>query len=205
MATKKNILGLSIGIFSGLAVALFSVSVLVPETAVFPIFASNEQEISTSSSIYEIPSIKDEIFLSVDEQDPILTQVQNQRMQEEIELMAEVKKVEDLYKKYKAPMASNAEYLVRTSQKHGVDYKLIVAISIVESGGGRVCFRTYNPFGWGKKDFSSFDEAILTVVKGISTGYYKRGLNTVEEIGPVYNAGNVEGWINKINNVISEI
>jgi len=205
LATKKNILGLSIGVLSGLAVALFSVSVLIPETAVFPVFASGESKISNSASIYEIPSIKDEIFLSENGQDPILTEVQNKRMEEEVALMSEVKRVEQLYKKYNAPMADNAEYLVRTSKKYGVDYKLIVAISIIESGGGKVCFRSYNPFGWGKKDFSSFDEAILTVVKGISNGYYKRGLNTVEEIGPVYNAGDVNGWINKINNVIAEI
>lgn len=205
MATKKNILGLCVGVFGGLFVALLSVSFLIPETAAFPIFAYSDQEIIEPKSIYNIPSIKDELFSSEKEQDPILTHVQDKRMQEEIALMNEVKKVENLYKKYNAPMANNAEYLVRTSKKYGVDYKLIVAISIIESGGGRVCFRSYNPFGWGKKDFASFDEAILTVVKGISTGYYKRGLNTVEKIAPVYNAGDVDGWIRKVNKVMNEI
>jgi hypothetical protein len=50
-------------------------------------------------------------------------------------------------------MAEQAYYIVEISEHFGIDYRLIPAISIVESSGGKYCFKSYNPFGWGKSGF----------------------------------------------------
>lgn len=115
-----------------------------------------------------------------------------------------VESVEKIYKKYNSPMISNAKTIVKSSELNNIDYKMLTAISIVESGGGKICFKSYNAFGWGSKSFSSFDEGIQTVAEGLKNGYYNKGLDSVEEIAPVYNYVNPIDWSSKVNKIISE-
>lgn len=104
-----------------------------------------------------------------------------------------------------APLADYAEKFVEVANKYNLDYRLLPAIATVESGGGKSNFRSYNAWGWGNKGFSSFEEGIETVGKGLKTGYIDKGRDTVEEIAPVYCPPNYKNWARSVNQFMLEI
>lgn len=209
----KQFLGLIVGVVLGSVVIGKGLVLAYSSGLDFPVSAGNQNTTSDASAAYAVGDellaveVDNKLFFANEDEASFtrMKEDQQRRMREEEELMQTVAQVEALYKKYNAPMANNAEHLVRTSKKYGVDYKLIVAISITESGGGVSCFRSYNPFGWGQRDFTSFNEAISVVTQGIANGYYAKGLNTVEEMAPVYNGANPEHWAGSINKVIAQL
>lgn len=69
------------------------------------------------------------------------------------------------------PLAGQGETFARAAYKYGVDPRWSPAISCVESSKGSALFRAYNPFGWGSKGFSSWEEAINTHIAGLAAGY----------------------------------
>ena len=104
-----------------------------------------------------------------------------------------------------APLADYAEKFVEVANKYGLDYRLLPAIATIESSGGKNNFRKYNAWGWGNKSFSSFEEGIETVGKGLKTGYIDKGRDTVEEIAPVYCPPNYKNWARSVNQFMNEI
>ena len=104
-----------------------------------------------------------------------------------------------------APLADYAEKFVEVANKYGLDYRLLPAIATVESGGGKSNFRSYNAWGWGNKSFSSFEEGIEVVGRGLKTGYIDKGRDTVEEIAPVYCPPNYKNWARSVNQFMLEI
>lgn len=82
-----------------------------------------------------------------------------------------------------------AHYMVQVSDKYEIDYRLIPAIAMKESGGGnKVKGESHNAWGWenGRTYFDSWEQAIETVGKTLKTKYVDKGLTTPEEIMPVY-------------------
>ncbi len=104
----------------------------------------------------------------------------------------------------KAPLADYAETFVRAADEYGIDYRIVAAISVIESGGGKHTFRPYNAWGWGKKTFTSWEEGIWAVSKGISN-YYSRGLTTPKLISTYYCPPSATSWANKVQFVMNEI
>lgn len=104
-----------------------------------------------------------------------------------------------------APLADYAEKFVEVANKYGLDYRLLPAIATIESSGGKNNFRSYNAWGWGNKGFSSFEEGIEVVAKGLKTGYIDKGRDTVEEIAPVYCPPNYKNWARSVNQFMNEI
>jgi hypothetical protein len=104
-----------------------------------------------------------------------------------------------------APLADHAETFVQVANKYGLDYRLLPAIATLESGGGKKNFRPYNAWGWGSKGFTSFDEGIEVVGKGLKTGYIDKGADTVEKIAPIYCPPNYKNWIASVNQFMLEI
>ena len=104
-----------------------------------------------------------------------------------------------------APLADYAEKFVEVANKYGLDYRLLPAIATVESGGGKSNFRSYNAWGWGNKSFSSFEEGIEVVGRGLKTGYIDKGRDTVEEIAPIYCPPNYKNWARSVNQFMNEI
>ena len=104
-----------------------------------------------------------------------------------------------------APLADYAEKFVEVANKYGLDYRLLPAIATVESGGGKSNFRSYNAWGWGNKGFTSFEEGIEVVGKGLKMGYVDKGRDTVEEIAPVYCPPNYKNWARSVNQFMLEI
>ena len=64
----------------------------------------------------------------------------------------------------KAPLAGHGQTFVDASDKCGMDWRLLPAIAMQESTGGKR-MQLNNPFGWGsaKIPFASIEEAILSV------------------------------------------
>ncbi len=83
---------------------------------------------------------------------------------------------------YNSPLADISAYLVATADRWGLDYTLIPAISMQESGGCKVIpVDSYNCWGFGiyggtVTRFSSYEEAIETIAKKIKETYIKNGL-----------------------------
>ena len=89
---------------------------------------------------------------------------------------------------YKSPITSHAKFVVETADKYGIDWKLITAIAMKESGLCKIIPEdSYNCWGWGIHSagtlrFDSYEEGIDTVSKGIRENYVDIGLVTIEEI-----------------------
>ena len=124
------------------------------------------------------------------------------RLEELTERTRKIRRITAFYARWDAPLASKAEYILDISEKYGLDWRLIPAISIVESTGGRYCFRSYNAFCWGRMSFSSFEQAIETVARGLSTGYRTDNPYT---IAYKYNPVTPESWGSKVSGLMSQI
>ncbi len=111
-------------------------------------------------------------------------------------------KVENFYKKWNSPMSTHSQYIVETADHFGIDWRLIPAISIVESSGGVFCFKPYNAFGWGSASFTNFEHGIYTVTKSIAQRY---GSDNPFVIAYTYCPANAQKWGAKVLNLMNQI
>jgi hypothetical protein len=81
---------------------------------------------------------------------------------------------------YNSPMTPYAQVAVEEADKYGLDWRLIIAISGVESAFGNLIPKdSYNGWGWrgrnaneeGWSIFSSWDEAIIHITERMALGY----------------------------------
>ena len=95
--------------------------------------------------------------------------------------------VEDFLKN--TALESHSEFMVTTADKYSIDYRLIPAIAMKETGGGNASpSGSYNAWGFGNgsTQFTSWEGAIESVAKTLKEKYIDRGLVTPEEIMPIY-------------------
>lgn len=86
-------------------------------------------------------------------------------------------------------LAPYSNYMVEVSDKYGLDYRLIPAIAMKESGAGNaIPEASYNAWGFenGRTQFESWETAIDKVGKTLKERYIDRGMTTPDEIMPVY-------------------
>src|SRR3989337_4435265 len=86
-------------------------------------------------------------------------------------------------------LESHSAFMVKTADKYNIDYRLIPAIAMKETGGGNASpSGSYNAWGFGNgsTQFTSWDGAIESVAKTLKEKYIDRGMATPEEIMPVY-------------------
>ena len=114
-----------------------------------------------------------------------------------------VEQVQSFYARYKAPLYGNARDFVQAAEAYQLDYRLLPAISIVESGGGKHLFKRYNPFGWGSRSFNSFEEAIFYVAQKMRVYYYDLGWKDPKKIAYKYNGPTPEAWGRKVSYLMS--
>ncbi len=109
------------------------------------------------------------------------------------------------FKKYNSTLEPYSAHFVTTADKYGLDYRLLPAISCVESTCGKFYIpSSNNPFGWGiygnkVTSFESMEAGIDTVGAGLAKNYVNKGYDTVEEIAPIYNPNTPIQWSGKIN------
>lgn len=100
--------------------------------------------------------------------------------------------IEDFFNNYKSPLAAYSQHFIEVSDKYKLDYRLLPAISMQESNGGkRIINDSYNPFGYGIYGslvikFNSWDEAIERVGKALREDYLDKGLKTPPQIMAKY-------------------
>jgi len=67
------------------------------------------------------------------------------------------------------------EAFVKAEQTYGVNSIFLMSIASLESAYGTMMFRPNNMFGYGRTGFSSKQEGIMTVAKGLGTRYLPPG------------------------------
>jgi len=112
--------------------------------------------------------------------------------------------------KYNSPLAPFAADFVEIADKYNLNWKLVAAISGVESTfGHQIPYESFNGWGWGIYGdnmirFSSWTEGIETVSEGLRTSYIdKWGAKDVYEIGRFYAASPT--WAQRVSYFMRKI
>jgi len=101
-----------------------------------------------------------------------------------------------------SPLAKDAAHFVAEADRFNLDWRLVAAISGVESTFGKHIPRgSFNAWGWGvftgAQDgvhFKDWKEGITRVSEGLRTNYVDRGTQTIEQIGRIYAASPAWPW-----------
>lgn len=133
----------------------------------------------------------------------------DQKIQESKE--QRIKALESFFEEVNSPLKDQSDTFVEVADKYGLDYKLLPAISCIESSCGvKLIEDSYNPFGWGIYGnnavyFESWEDAIETVGKGIKEKYVAKGFNTPEKIAPIYTPPNSTKWLYAVRGFMYKI
>lgn len=106
--------------------------------------------------------------------------------------------IEDFFKKYKSPLSDQSNTFIETADKYGLDYRLLPAIAMQESNGGKKVIKdSKNPFGYGIYGnlvirFNSWEEAIEKVGRALKQDYLDKGLKTPVQIMAKYTPPSLE-------------
>lgn len=120
-------------------------------------------------------------------------------------------KIDAYFAKYDLPLAGYGMEMVLASEKQGIDWRLIPAIAMRETTGGKFACKN-NPFGWGscKIGFNDFSHAIQSVTEHLAgnnprTAHYYEGKN-VREILVTYNPPSiVPKYADQVINIMEKI
>lgn len=99
---------------------------------------------------------------------------------------------------HNSPLQYQAQDFVDAADKNGLDWKLVAAISGVESTFGKASYG-YNAWGWGiygsnRLGFKSWTDGIYTVSQGLRENYVNKGLTNPYSMNRVYAKSKSWGW-----------
>lgn len=115
------------------------------------------------------------------------------------------------FRKYNSPLYDKAEYIVKVADIYKMDYRLIPAIAMQESGLCRVIpDNSFNCWGWGiygttVTRFSSYEEGIETVSRGLRKNYLDKGYVTPTQIMEKYTPSSQGSWARGVNFVLDSL
>ncbi len=98
--------------------------------------------------------------------------------------------INKFYKERNMPLAGSGMTFVLVAEKYGLDWRLLPAIGVRESSGGKAACG-YNAFGWGScklgHNYNSYEEAIEAIGKNLggankNTARYYAGKSTEEKL-----------------------
>lgn len=97
--------------------------------------------------------------------------------------------IDTYFKERSMPLKGTGMTFVLVAEKYGLDYRLLPAIAIRESSGGKAACG-FNPFGWGScklHNFKSYEDAIEALGKNLGganqkTARYYAGNSTYEKL-----------------------
>jgi hypothetical protein len=126
------------------------------------------------SGVASIPSLVAVNDNLTEENSVIITQEEVQR-KEQVELEVQRKEkaglIDKFFASYKAPLEGYGMKFVIEAEKNGLDWRLLPAIAMIESTGGKhACKKVPNSvFGWGscKISFNSIDESIEIIAHNL--------------------------------------
>lgn len=100
-------------------------------------------------------------------------------------------------KSHNSPLTKYSYNFINTADKYGLDWRLVPAISGVESTFGKnIPGDSYNAYGWanGAYYFESWEDSIEVVSKALREKYIDRGANTLPKIARRYAASPSWEW-----------
>jgi hypothetical protein len=109
------------------------------------------------------------------------------------------------FRKYDSVLYDKAEFIVKMADQYKLDYRLIPAIAMQESGLCKNIYEgSHNCWGWGiygnkVTRFDSYEEAIETISRGLKKNYIDKGLTTPEEIMKKYTPPSTGSWAFGVN------
>lgn len=97
--------------------------------------------------------------------------------------------IDSFFKKRSMPLYGTGMTFVLVAEKYGLDWRLLPAISVRESSGGKAACG-HNPFGWGSckiHNFNSYEHAIEALGRNLGganprTASYYAGKTTKEKL-----------------------
>lgn len=101
-----------------------------------------------------------------------------------------------------SPLSGYGREFAEAAWDYGVNPRWSPAISCVESGKGRSCFRPHNAWGWGRSGWSSWPEAIDSHVSGLARGY---GNDLTLDAAMKYCPPTYQDWYNKVRSEMNKI
>lgn len=108
---------------------------------------------------------------------------------------------------HRSPLAQHADKFVYYADKYEIDWRLVPAISGVESTFGKhIPKNSFNAYGWagGRYKFQSWESSIEIVTKALKEKYINRGANTLSKINRIYCPPNPK-WAGKVAFFIKKI
>lgn len=127
------------------------------------------------------------------------------------ETNAQAEILRQFFHKYGSPLEPLSQLIVDTSEKYGLDPRLLPSIAMTESGGcEKIPAGSHNCWGFGIYGgkilhFNSYEEGIETVAKTLSTKYKARGLETPEEIEKQYTPNSNGHWQSSVYQFMNEL
>jgi len=118
-----------------------------------------------------------------------------------------VAKLQAFLARYDSPLTSYAQVFIDVADEYQIDWKLVPAITGVESTFGKqIPYNSYNAYGWnnGNYYFKSWEDSLKIISKALREKYFDRGLDTPYKIGPVY-APPSKTWAGKVNYFMQKI
>lgn len=119
--------------------------------------------------------------------------------------------LKSFFRKYNSPLYDHADFIVTMADKYDFDYRLLPAIAMQESNLCNVIPKnSYNCWGWGiygdtVTRFTSYEEAIETVSKGLRQHYIDHGLVTASQIMEKYNPSSNGSWAFGVNTFLKAL
>lgn len=109
------------------------------------------------------------------------------------------------FRKYESVLYDKSEFIVKMADQYKLDYRLIPAIAMQESGLCKNIYEgSHNCWGWGiyggkVTRFDSYEEAIETISRGLKINYIDKGLVTPEDIMRKYTPPSAGSWAFGVN------
>jgi hypothetical protein len=109
------------------------------------------------------------------------------------------------FRRYESVLYDKSEFIVKMADQYKLDYRLIPAIAMQESGLCKNIYEgSHNCWGWGiygnkVTRFDSYEEAIETISRGLKKNYIDKGLTTPEDIMRKYTPPSTGSWAFGVN------
>ncbi len=196
-------------IFALLAAFLFPLFILTEWLLLFEAWNTNQTDLARAdvSRLSGFSSLlsPDSYPLSFSEEEPILV--------DDYVVAGDSRPliIKEYLSSYNSPLTPYADYIFTISQQYGLDYRLLVAIAQQESNlCKKIPDNSHNCWGWGINSrgtlrFSSYEEAILAVAKGIKEKYIDEGLDTPEQIMAKYTPLSNGSWAFGVRQFMDEM
>lgn len=119
--------------------------------------------------------------------------------------------------KNESPLAKFSDYIIDRAEQYHIDYRLVPAIAMCESTGGKRIPSKNSFNAWGisvetgqitGKNFDNWTHAIDWVSKYLHEKYFAKGITSLVDIGAIYappSVANGNSWANCVEFFMGEI